>query len=509
MKTDSKSALLLGGSGLVGKAVAKQLIENGVKTIILVSRSSNIETKKELQELYPQIKILCETGNIILPSSLKDKRIWELEKNSENKKILENYFFSPLTKEVVTNSFIYFLIHKYKPNIIVDSVNMASQLSYATLFSKSNPLHILTRYMQVLYIAFKDYRTNVQYYVKIGTSGTGGMGLNIPYTHGETQPSQELLMKSAVAGAQTQLLYLFSRTPHMPVIIEIKPAAAIAWGNIGVGELKKGNKSLKKDNDYKTISIKKNKLNSFKTIEELASDKIINAPYIDSGENGLFSLEEFRTITHLRQMEFVTPEEIAEIVCYEISGKQTGHDMISTYAQGILGPTYQAGYLRENAIAQLKKLVDSSQIPSVAFEFLGPPRLTKLLYEAYLIQGIQIDKDIKLISSKDMQRLITDNLMNDKNLLLTILSTGIPVLLNEELVLIRGSKVLVKPHSVDDDSLNWAAHNGWIDLRINNLKLWQYRLKEFNINKKIEEINPGNLAAFIFETEQQGKRIFR
>jgi hypothetical protein len=34
-------------------------------------------------------------------------------------------------------------------------------------------------------------------YVKIGTSGTGGMGLNIPYTHSEEKPSRVLLSKSA------------------------------------------------------------------------------------------------------------------------------------------------------------------------------------------------------------------------------------------------------------------------------------------------------------------------
>ena len=59
-------------------------------------------------------------------------------------------------------------------------------------------------------------------YIKIGTSGTGGMGLNIPYTHSEEKPSRVLLSKSALAGAQTLLLFLMARTPGGPITQEIK-----------------------------------------------------------------------------------------------------------------------------------------------------------------------------------------------------------------------------------------------------------------------------------------------
>ncbi len=65
-------------------------------------------------------------------------------------------------------------------------------------------------------------------YFKVGTSGTGGMGVNIPYTHSEERPSRVLLSKTAVAGAQTLLLFLLARTPGGPLVKEIKPTAAIA-----------------------------------------------------------------------------------------------------------------------------------------------------------------------------------------------------------------------------------------------------------------------------------------
>ena len=100
----------------------------------------------------------------------------------------------------------------------------------------------LIRHVQVLYQAMLKAETRA--YFKIGTSGTGGMGLNIPYTHSEEKPSRVLLSKSALAGAHTLLLFLMARTPDGPIIKEIKPAAAIAWKRIGYGEVLRGGRPV-------------------------------------------------------------------------------------------------------------------------------------------------------------------------------------------------------------------------------------------------------------------------
>src|SRR2546425_3181566 len=65
------------------------------------------------------------------------------------------------------------------------------------------------------------------------------MGFNIPYTHSEERPSRPLLTKSAVAGAQSLLLFLLGRTPGAPATIEIKPTATIAWREIGFGPIRR------------------------------------------------------------------------------------------------------------------------------------------------------------------------------------------------------------------------------------------------------------------------------
>src|SRR5205085_5353458 len=95
------------------------------------------------------------------------------------------------------------------------------------------PIPQLTRHVQILMEGLR--RAGTRAYVKIGTSGTGGMGLNIPYTHSEEKPSRTLLTKSAVAGSHTLLLYLMGRTPGAPATIEIKPTAAIGWREIAYG----------------------------------------------------------------------------------------------------------------------------------------------------------------------------------------------------------------------------------------------------------------------------------
>jgi len=41
---------------------------------------------------------------------------------------------------------------------------------------------------------------------------------------------------------------------------------------------------------------------------------------VDTGENGLFSLDEFKVVTALGLMQYITPEEIAHVALHEIQG---------------------------------------------------------------------------------------------------------------------------------------------------------------------------------------------
>src|SRR4029079_3322129 len=113
----------------------------------------------------------------------------------------------------------------------------------------------------------------------------------------------------------------------------------------------------------------------------------LKSVFIDTGENGIFSLEEFSAITTGEQMEFVTPEEIADVVAREIMGGNTGHDVINALDNAVMGPTYRAGLMRHWALEKLRDLETQHGVRSVAFENIGPPRLSKLLFEADLLRA--------------------------------------------------------------------------------------------------------------------------
>src|SRR5216683_3236714 len=148
------------------------------------------------------------------------------------------------------------LLLRYRPDAVVDSINTATAFAYQDIFQSARELldqakhgtanqaaveqHLLKltmpqliRHAQIITEGLR--RAGTKAYVKIGTSGTGGMGFNIPYTHSEERPSRTLLTKSAVAGAHSMLLFLLGRTPDAPATIEVKPTATIAWREIGTG----------------------------------------------------------------------------------------------------------------------------------------------------------------------------------------------------------------------------------------------------------------------------------
>src|SRR4029077_6129706 len=75
--------------------------------------------------------------------------------------------------------------------------------------------------------------TSVRVYVKVGTTGTGGVGINTAYRHSEDKPSPQLLSKSASGFAHTGLLFLLARTTGGSIIKEIKPGAMIGFKRLG------------------------------------------------------------------------------------------------------------------------------------------------------------------------------------------------------------------------------------------------------------------------------------
>ncbi len=412
MEIKGKTVLVMGGWGLVGSAICRRLIPEKPEKIIISSllKSEALDAVDQLRKEFPDHDpdfFVPFHGNIFVREQFKDLPREEVLGNSERRRVLISDTLGELSEEVLKSSTIYNLLTDYRPEVVIDCINSATAIAYQDLFQSSRSLlkeldrakdglksqdfttqqtlfesverllctlytPQLIRHVQILYRSMHDAETKI--YVKIGTSGTGGMGLNIPYTHSEEKPSSVLLSKSAVAGAHTLLMFLMGRTPDAPITKEIKPTAAIAWKKIAYGKIMKRGKPILlqdclPDKPYRIDSNLelKNTEKVIRTNEELSS------VFVDTGENGLFSRGEFEAITTPGQMEYVTPEEIAEDVIYEIKGGNTGHDIINALDNATLSPTYRAGYLFHSAYKKMKQLEEEHNVDSVAFELLGPP----------------------------------------------------------------------------------------------------------------------------------------
>lgn len=543
MNIRDKKILVLGGYGLVGMAVCRELLQRRPREIQIHSLTLE-EAEQACRELAE------EAGDTVFTASGGD--LFGLVESKPRREAL--YFqLKKLGDEDFAAFRLYRLLCESRPEVVVDCVNTATAIAYRNVFKALGRVYEdleddlvgaeaaeellealyvprLIRHVQILYRGMVEAETGV--YIKVGTSGTGGMGLNIPYTHSEEKPSRVLLSKSAMAGAHSMLLFLMARTPGAPITKEIKPAAAIAWKKIAHGPI------VRRGVPIQRVEAEPRPLGAtFSTEDPEAArelDDVLEAAYIDTGENGIFSLEEFAALTTAEQMEFVTPEEIAQYLCFEIEGGNTGYDVMNALDNAVLGPSYRAGLLRHWALERMNALEKEHGTSSVAFEMLGPPRISKLLFEAHLLRlafgtmSAVRDSTPEEVAER-LDRLVRQD---DPRAANEAAAVGIPLLLASGEVL-RGPRVIV-PAEADQEAVTpekvetWAR-DGWIDLRPASCARWIERFRA--IHRETEaipegetssrhlrgrrfwdeerKIQPGKVVGWILSVEEHGGRIKR
>jgi NAD dependent epimerase/dehydratase family len=548
LNIENRKILVLGGYGLVGMAVCRELLQRKPREIQIHSLRHE-ESEKAREELA------TEAGKTVLSVSSGD--IFGLSQGGSKREKIRAELHR-LDDEQLSEFLLFRLLTESKPDVVIDCINTATGIAYGDIFKSAEALlrqldgepgaasggidpavvealldalymPRLIRHVQVMYRGMIDAGTDV--YVKVGTTGTGGMGLNIPYTHSEERPSRVLLSKSAIAGAQSMLLFLMARTPGAPITKEIKPAAAIAWKKIGYGPIYRKGKPLR------MVDAKPQALGATFSSDDAAAaretDVLYENVFIDTGENGVFSLEEFVTVSSGEQMEIVTPEEIASYLVFEIEGRQTGRDIVNALDGAVLGPTYRAGILRHWAIDRMVELEKQHGVSSVAFEMLGPPRNAKLLFEAHLLRRafgtMSAVRDATPEAVRDgLDRLVRTQPVEANR----VLAIGVPILLDSGEVL-RGPHVLVpgdaRDEPVTQEKLETWVRDGWADLRLSNCAKWIARFRRIDAElaaipehdsssrhlrnrrfwREDEAIKPGKVVAWILGTEDGGWRIKR
>jgi len=157
---------------------------------------------------------------------------------------------------------------------------------------------------------------------------------------------------------------------------------------------------------------------------------------------------------------------------------------------------------------------------------LGPPRLTKLLYEAHLCARIR--PTVRSLAESKAAALASeahDLIRKDARLRQLILSVGLPIVAPDGMHVYRGSTVVVMP-APGSPPLE-AAPRGWVDLRPEPFGAWITRAQAMvgSANHRAAEtsgsdlewtavgpddpIEPSRFATWVFTVEEKGARIKR
>lgn len=549
--------LVLGGAGLVGLQVCRQLAaKQDARRIVVASlleSEAEAACRKLGREFGDRVAFVPAWGNLFVPNELAGLTRGAILGQPELRARLLGALYDDYDLAYEQNHLVH-LLRTHRPEVVVDCVNTATGFSYqdvfdgaakvrnwiggagysadgiadleAFLLSQSVPQ--LIRHVRFLHQATTEYATKV--YVKVGTTGTGGMGLNIPYTHSEDKPSKKLLAKNEAAFGHTGLLFLLARTPHAPIVKEVKPAAMIGYRAVQVMPVRD-----KHDNDEVYAPRKSSVKGELALREDTESYERVGrlkVPVVDTGENGVFTRGEFAAITALGQMEYVTPEEIARTVVLEIRGANTGQDAISALDGAVMTPSYKAGLVRNVALSDLGQVERESGIPSVALGRLGPPELSKLLFEAELLRRAY--GTLEAVLEEARPEAIAERcaaVLESSGVVPTAPSIGIPVLFPDGQEMLRGPRINVPElegharsvRADDRRQVDAWAKKGWIDLRPANMATWRDRFRQMlrarahlrdegSAAASIEsfmstEFEIGEVVAWIFNNEMGGYRV--
>ena len=499
------SAILFLGAGQIGRAACVEIVKRKPKTLILHALTDE-ESKESLNWIKNNFQKI-ETE--LIPSS---GDILAAYPGSDTNPIMSefNYRFGTFTSELYQSSQLWKLIEKFQPDMIADGINTATVVGYGhdpftasrelikileaedipdsidviekikeSLLSEAIPP--LIRFVQVLHRAMIEFE--VKRYVKISTSGLGGMGFNLKYTHGDIgEPgcSPKLLGKVAAAGIFNQLIWTLSRTPGLDIKMII-PTALVGWDDITtevVRKTKRGASDIPLVDCKQPLDLTKENIFSMHRPEEIGESLKMAA--VDSGENGFYGIGEMTTITTLGQMGCITKEEVGIAVAESLEGS-TKYDICTALDSACLGPSFNAAFERNSILAKMKEMDETLETSSVAIGNLGP-KVTKHLWELEILRIICsslsniVNSDASELAVKAEKLILHSNITLRRQ----ILSLQMPILLEENRILLGAKWHFPKekePQNISENIEAWAQE-GWVDLRAKRMTHWQREIKK-------------------------------
>jgi len=494
------STVLFLGAGQIGCASCLEVLKRRPRVLILHTLTEE-ETNESLDWIrnnspYTGTELIPSFGDILINFSGGDK----------NSLLAElKYRFGTLNTDLVKSSRLWKLIEKHRPDLIVDGINTATyvgsgndpyttsrellkiletdalpdgkvlaEIIKSSLLSEAIPA--LIRFAQVLHLAMVEFQ--VKRYVKISTSGLGGMGFNIQYTHGDLgEPgcSPKLLGKVTAAGILNQLLWTLSHTPGLDIKVII-PTALVGWKEITTKITTKtgGCKS-----DIPLIDCEQpldlTRKDVFSSNRAKNLHQCLEIVAVDSGENGYYAIGDMATITTLGQMGCITKEEVGYAVAESLEGS-TRYDVCAALDSACLGPTFYAALERQSLLSRMRDMDKSLNTQSVSLGNLGPT-VTKHLWELEILRTLR--STLTNIMNSDTGELTVEAeqliLKKDVNLRRRILSLRMPILLEGNRILLGAAWHVPNekmPQNVPEKMEEWAQE-GWVDLRTNRIDQWK------------------------------------
>src|SRR3989344_563504 len=443
--TAKAGTFLILGAGQIGKAAAIKLFARKEVKRVIIHTLTEQEAKEAtiyLEHHRPRhVAIDSSWGDILGPVERAGLD------PTQRQAFAFDYYYRPFCADTTERSGLYQIIKRWRPEYIIDAVNTATIFGYhgklyeieralwqQSHLSEDTPSrnHLtqellmaafvpkMTRFIQVLERAMLDF--GIRRYVKVSTTGLGGMGLNIPYTHGdpsETGITTRLLGKIAAAGILNQLLWNLSHTHGLDIRIVI-PATLVGWEPVREYEIYHDQKSNGKEPLRVVEDAKPERFawGSELTSATPSTKKALKILSVGSGENEPYGLAEAAAISSSLQMGSITKEEVANATVETALGSDR-HNILAALDQVVLGPSYQGAETRRTILEVLEKLEEGEALPSIVTGNLGP-RVAKHLVELYLI--LKANRALNWDNPKKIQQAVAENITHDKKFLTFVLS---------------------------------------------------------------------------------------
>src|SRR5512139_749546 len=148
MEIKGRTILVLGGYGLVGMAVCRQLMREEPDTLLISSLLEDEACKavERLRKEFPtsRVKLIPLWGNVFVRASLKDMARAEVLANPEYRRWVFEDVLAEMSEATLSNSYLAQVVRGetaqapgVAPHAIVDCINTATALAYQDIYTSA------------------------------------------------------------------------------------------------------------------------------------------------------------------------------------------------------------------------------------------------------------------------------------------------------------------------------------------------------------------------------------